>query len=184
MPIETEIKIRMVQEEAEFHAFLADHGYLPAAPRQLESDTVYDRPDGELRTSARLLRLRREGDRFTLTYKGPPAQSTAHKSREEIETLVTDGTALDQILHKLGYEIVFRYEKYRTKFHHRDFSGLITFDETPIGNYIELEGSAEWIDQTAVELGYSAKDYIALSYRDLYLRHCQNTGTVPSFMTF
>ena len=184
MPIETEIKIRMVQEEAEFQDFLATHGYLPAAPRQLESDTVYDRPDAELRSSARLLRLRREGDRFTLTYKGPPAQGTAHKSREEIETLVTDGAALDQILHKLGYEIVFRYEKYRTKFRHQNFFGLITFDETPIGNYIELEGPAEWIDQTAAQLGYSVEDYISLSYRDLYLRHCERTGTVPSFMTF
>lgn len=184
MSIETEIKIRMVQGEAEFQAFLAEHGYLPAAPRQLESDTVYDRPDGELRGSSRLLRLRQEGDRFTLTYKGPPARATIHKSREEIETLVTDGTALDQILFKLGYEIVFRYEKYRTKFRHQNFSGLITFDETPIGNYIELEGAAEWIDRTATELGYSTKDYISLSYRDLYLRHCESAGIAPSFMTF
>jgi adenylate cyclase class 2 len=41
-------------------------------------------------------------------------------------------------------------------------------DETPIGNYAELEGPAEWIDRAATRLGVDPAQYITLSYGRLF----------------
>ncbi len=41
-------------------------------------------------------------------------------------------------------------------------------DETPIGNYAELEGSAEWIDRAAARLGVDPAEYLTLSYGRLF----------------
>jgi adenylate cyclase class 2 len=41
-------------------------------------------------------------------------------------------------------------------------------DETPIGNFAELEGTGEWIDRAAARLGIEPGDYITLSYGRLF----------------
>ena len=50
--------------------------------------------------------------------------------------------------------------------------GVVTLDETPIGWFLELEGSPDWIDKTARQLGFSEEDYVILSYAALYLTYC------------
>src|SRR6202007_2839966 len=97
-----------------------------------------------------------------------------HKVREEIETEVKDGVALQGIFEGLGMSGWFSYEKYRTTMKlpgsakwAKDL--MIELDETPLGTFLELEGPAEAIDRAAQELGYSKKDYIVKSYLALYL---------------
>jgi adenylate cyclase, class 2 len=180
VPTETEIKLR-VHPDAQ--SAIKRLGYQIRIPRELEADQLYDRST-DLRSADKILRLRRRGPRTTLTYKGP-AQRAPYKSREEIEMDVTDGDAFQQILAGLGYEPTFRYEKYRTTFHHSAHPGLITLDETPIGTFLELEGPGEWIDATALDLGYSQDDYITESYASLYRRFCaEHPERVPSAMVF
>ena len=41
-------------------------------------------------------------------------------------------------------------------------------DETPIGNFAELEGTAEWIDGVAARLGVTPDEYMTLSYGRLF----------------
>jgi adenylate cyclase class 2 len=123
--------------------------------------------------------VRRE---VTLTYKGPPKNSK-HKSREELEIMASDARTLGAILGRLGFQRVFRYEKYRTEFQ-RGSTGIVTLDETPIGNYLELEGAPPWIDRTARLLGFTEPDYITLSYGSLYLDWCAREGHEPADMTF
>jgi adenylate cyclase, class 2 len=41
-------------------------------------------------------------------------------------------------------------------------------DETPIGNFAELEGASEWIDGVAARLGVDPAQYITLSYGRLF----------------
>lgn len=180
MPTETEIKLRahdgiLAQIEA--------LGYRICTPREREADQLYDRA-GELRGSGKVLRLRKRGERCTLTYKGP-AQRAPHKSREEIEVDVTDGAAFEVVLARLGYQPGFRYEKYRTTFCIPGEAGIITVDETPAGNFLELEGPGEWIDTTALQLGYSQAEYITESYASLWRKYCEtNPQAVPSAMLF
>lgn len=180
MPTEIEIKLRVRDGVlAQIDAL----GYQVRTPRELEADQLYDRA-GELRSTGQALRLRTRGERCTLTYKGP-ATRAPHKSREEIELDVTDGAAFEIVLERLGYSPTFRYEKYRTTFCAPGQPGIITIDETPAGTFLELEGPADWIDITALKLGYPPAEYITESYASLWRKHCEsNPNAVPSAMLF
>lgn len=182
MPTETEIKLR-VRDLAALRARIEQLGYRVHIPRTLEADQLYDR-NLELRQSDQILRLRTRGSRSTLTYKGP-AQRAPHKSREELELDVTDGPTFERILHALGYKPTFRYEKYRTTFATENQPGLITLDETPIGEFLELEGEPDWIDQTAALLGCTPADYVIESYAALYRSYCtEHPSASPDAMVF
>jgi adenylate cyclase class 2 len=183
MPVETEIKLRAPAGAPEACRLLEQHGYRPNGPRMLEIDQLYDLPGEELRRSGRLLRVRFSGSQWILTYKGPGAAGP-HKSREEIETRIWDGEALTAILNALGYLPSFRYEKYRTKYTAPEEPGFITVDETPMGDFLELEGPGYWIDRTAARLGFSPEEYVTSSYAALYQNYRQSNPAVPKDMTF
>lgn len=165
--VEIEVKIPYQGPPEAAQSMIEQRGYSLRVPRVLESDQLFDRPDGELKRSDRLIRLRRSGERATVTYKGP-SQRERYKRREEIEFDVSDPGAYVLVLDRLGYGPTFRYEKYRTKFSAPSEPGFITVDETPIGVFLELEGPPEWIDRTAERLGFSAADYSTASYASLY----------------
>lgn len=156
-------------------------GFRLTHKRTFESNTVYDTSTTELRSSGRVLRLREFGKDTILTFKGPGIEGK-HKSREEYETHLTNPQNMQTILRHLGLQPTFRYEKYRTEF--RDSHGHLVYDETPIGNYVELEGPPEWIDRTALALGFAESAYITKSYGRLYLEFCQQQGTAPGHMIF
>jgi adenylate cyclase class 2 len=185
MPVETEIKLRLPDGAVHARELLEHLGFTELSPRQLEVDQVFDLPGQTLRRSGRLLRLRHRGGQWTLTYKGP-AGPGRHKSRDETETDIAEGAAFEAILEALGYERTFRYEKYRTKFIAADKkgSGIVTLDETPIGSFLELEGPAYWIDETAAHLGFGQEQYITSSYATLYQEHLSASAGGPVNMTF
>ena len=188
MAVETEIKLRLTEGPDRAKAFLEQHGFQATGPRQLETDQIFDLPAGDLRQSGRVLRLRSTGGRWIVTYKGPADARVKHKSREEIETEVADGAVFFQILKGLGYQPAFAYEKFRTTFKAAGEEGIVTLDETPIGDFMELEGPGYWIDETAVKLGFGPDDYITSSYATLYEEHRRKRGTthgtVPRDMKF
>jgi len=102
---------------------------------------------------------------------------------------VEDGHRLREILLLLGLREVFSYEKYRTIYAPRGKRDVtdapqVVFDETPIGNYLELEGPQRWIDEVARQLGYTRRDYIRDSYAALYRKKCQSEGKTPGNMIF
>ena len=57
-------------------------------------------------------------------------------------------------------------------------------DETPIGNYMEIEGPGDWIDSLAPQLGYSVDDYVNLSYARLFIADCARRGVEARDMLF
>jgi adenylate cyclase class 2 len=182
--IETEVKIRMPGSAAEALARIEQHGFRVRTPRTLQIDQVFDRPEGALRIARQLLRVRSENGRAILTFKGTPFPGR-YKSREELEASTEDAAALMKILDRLGYVPSFRYEKYRTSFGlpaDSEGSGVLAMDETPIGVFLELEGSESWIDSTAMRLGFSAADYMTVSYATLYREHRTAHGGVPDMV--
>ncbi len=182
MATETEVKLRAPEGAASAKARIEALGARIKTPRELESDTLYDTSALSLREGDQILRVRMRGERCTLTYKGPAERST-YKSREELESDLENPAAFLKILTSLGYAPVFRYEKYRTTY--TDGSGLITLDETPIGDFLELEGEGSWIDEVAAKLGHSAADYVTSSYARLYREYCQAHQEVdPAAMVF
>jgi len=167
-----------------------------AAPRVFEHNELYDTPRDDLRSSGRLLRIRIETpspgkttsppqrigakSRGVLTFKSPiegttnPAAPRRYKQREELEINFRPADSLEPILRALGFRPGFRYEKFRTEYTLPKLAGLhLDLDETPIGNYLELEGPPTAIDRAAKLLGFSAQDYITATYWDLYVAHCR-----------
>jgi adenylate cyclase class 2 len=168
MPIETEIKFR-VDDAAALNARLEAAGFTVVTPREFESNVLYDTPDRAMRARTEILRIRNYAGRWTVTHKRIPDSGVGedrHKHRVETETEVADGAALAEIFLALGLVVAFRYEKWRSEW--TDGEGHCVVDETPIGNYAELEGSAEWIDHAAARLRVDPAEYMTLSYGRLF----------------
>jgi adenylate cyclase class 2 len=180
--METEVKIPLAQR-AEVECRLVELGFRVSVPRQFEANDLYDTPDQSLRGKSMLLRLREIGDKSIITWKGPELPGP-HKSRPELETTAGSVQVLAQILEQLGYVRGFRYEKYRTEYEEGQEHAVVTVDETPIGDFLEIEGEAGWIDMTAKRLGFSERDYILDSYGKLYQEYCKRTGKKPGDMVF
>lgn len=184
MKIEIEIKLRLTDELAGIRRRLREAGFRIEKRRVFESNVLFDNRKRTLRKHGRLLRVRRTGRLGVLTFKGPSEQGRRYKKRWEIETELHDTEAVEAMLAHIGYHPVFRYEKFRTEYGARPRDGKVLLDETPIGNFLELEGSSRWIDRTARRLGFSPADYISRSYGYLYLAHCRERRIRPNNMVF
>jgi adenylate cyclase class 2 len=144
-------------------------GFTLQTPRAFESNVLYDTPGRKMRARTEILRIRTYAGHCLLTHKRLPdvgPGEDTHKHRIETETEVADGEALATVFHSLGLVPAFRYEKWRAEW--SDGEGHCVVDETPIGNFAELEGSAEWIDRAAARLGVDPAQYITLSYGRLF----------------
>jgi len=179
---ETEIKLA-VPDVKSARRLLRGAGFRVTRRRVFEANTLFDTASLTLRKSSRLLRIRTAGPVATLTFKGKPAAGK-HKSREELETKISDAEKMSAILERLDFRPVFRYEKYRTEFQQLRRAGVAVLDETPIGVYLELEGPEHWIDRTARLLGFTEHDYITASYGRLYLEWCKSRKRKPGNMVF
>lgn len=180
MALEREIKLRFSSAE-EARAKILALGATPLHGRRLQEDALLDTEDEMLRRQRSTLRVRCEGAKSLLTFKGPVLPGVI-KIREEHETVVADGTALLAILESLGLHIWFRYEKYREEFEADDV--VMTVDETPVGVFVELEGGEAAIHATAHALGFAPTDYITDSYRFLFLQHRDANGLAGPDMVF
>ena len=178
--IEREIKLRFTSPEEAREAILA-FGATPLLGRRLQEDCLLDTDDEELRRRRCVLRIRMENGKSRLTFKGP-VQPGLMKIREEVETVVGDGEILLRVLTELGLHVWFRYEKYREEFAHEDV--IIAIDETPVGTFVEIEGSEHGIGAAAEALGRSTADYIVDSYRGLFLKHRDDFGCAGQDLVF
>lgn len=180
MPIEREIKLRFDSAD-EARAKILALGATPLHGRRLQEDVLLDTEDELLRRQRSTLRVRSEGGKSLLTFKGP-AMPGRVKLREEQETVVADGAALLSILEALGLHVWFRYEKYREEFSADDI--VIAVDETPVGVFVEIEGGETAIHEAARCLGRLPSDYITDSYRFLFLQHRDANGLAGHDMVF
>ncbi|MFN7208761.1 MAG: class IV adenylate cyclase [Aggregatilineales bacterium] len=135
-------------------------------PRTAERNLRYDRPDGSLRARGEVLRLRQDRQAY-LTFKAPHA--AAPYTRTELEIAVSDFETADRLLAALGFEVVWRYEKFRTTY---ALAGCeVALDELPFGTFIEVEGdSLAAVEAVIARLGMSDAPRFALSYSQLFER--------------
>ena len=180
MPPEIEIKFQ-AENLRQLARTLRAAGFRLVTPRTHEMNTLYDLPGEVLRARKQLLRLRKYGSMWTLTHKSASKRGR-HSSRVELETGVTDGKKMDAILRGLGYAPTFRYEKFRAEW--TDSKGKVVVDETPIGNFCEIEGPPRWIDAVATKLGVQPEDYITKNYATLFLDWKRETKSNAREMTF
>lgn len=207
---EIEIKLRVANASA-LRLRLKQLRALEIIPRTFESNTLYDTASRNLMRRGRLIRIRierpsgrarknvspRTGNAI-LTYKGPSRSArdsraslskrtkrARFKIRDEAEVVVSNPVQMSTILGALGLRPTFRYEKFRTTYQLPGIWGLkVEFDETPIGLFLELEGTAAAIDRAAKMLGYSQYDYVTESYGALYVAECRHRREKATNMVF
>jgi adenylate cyclase class 2 len=109
--------------------------------------------------------------------ENPYCSAESYKVREEREVRASDERAIAEVLGALGLAPQFRYEKYRSTYRLPGIAHVVVeFDETPIGDFLELEGRREAIDRAAARLGFGRADYITQSYGALYAENCAEAG--------
>jgi adenylate cyclase, class 2 len=181
------------------------------SPRTHELNTLYDTPKKNLFRHGQIIRIRvehppsrssqnREASRTEakLTYKGPPQNKSnqppaldhskkknRYKVKDEFEVEISDAQQMRLILSALGLRPSFRYEKFRTTYALKSQHNLkIEVDETPIGTFLELEGSPSAINRAAKLLGYAPSQYITQTYGALYIADSRRHGLKPTNMLF
>ncbi len=161
---ENEIKLAFPSPDTAIRKLL-EAGAREVHARAFEDNVVFDLAGRPLMKSERLLRLRSFGGAALLTFKGPVPGEHRHKVKVEHETAIADADALRSILVELGFEAVYRYQKYRTTY---ALGGVeASLDETPLGTFVELEGPPDDVDRAAAALGARPSEFIRATYRDL-----------------
>lgn len=166
---ETEIKLKPDAPLTRVAARLRSLGATLHRARHFEDNYILDDPRGRLRRGGSLLRVRLTPAGATLTFKGPRRIVRGTKTRDEFEAEVSDGALLLKILKRIGMQCCFRYQKYRTIYRHGSI--LITLDETPMGDYLEIEGSPGGIARFAKRIDFRRDDFITSTYHELFVSY-------------
>ena len=182
MSLEIEAKLRVEAHEP-VRSRLKELG-ADFLSKGLETNWIYDLPDGSLRARGCGLRLRSfvsdadDGPTATLTLKGP-RQPGEFKSREELEVTVSSGDTASAMLEMLGYRVVLGYQKRRESWSLG--SCRVELDEPPhLGLFVEIEGpEISTIRAVQDDLGLGQLPHAGDSYVGLLLSHCRKHGLSP-----
>ena len=178
--VEREIKLAYPSVTAARRA-VTGVGATPLHPRRLQNDYLLDRETDPLSDRRCTLRVRSDGNHARVTFKGPPLPGPT-KARREIETAIGDPELVIRLFERLGFRVWFRYQKYREEYRHDGL--VIAIDEAPIGVFVELEGDEPAVLDMATTLGRERADFILDSYRALFVRHVERTGSRATDMLF
>jgi len=145
----------------------------------LELDVFFDTPGRDLYRGGSGLRLRRvrvlrgvRGGRnsgWVLTVKGPKRRNSRLKVRREVETDVTDGEAISEILRVAGLVKTVTVQKRRSTFELDRCK--IELDELPrIGRFVEIEGPNPRAVESARKKLNLPDEPITTSYLEMIVR--------------
>lgn len=165
---EFEVKF-MVPDLTQVHLKLQSLGACLKQPRVHEVNLRFDTPTGDLQRLHQVLRLRRD-TASRMTFKGAGQIREGVQQRLELEFIVSDFDAARAFLEALGYQVIWMYEKYRQVYALEDALS-VTLDETPLGNFIEIEGpDGASIQRAATQLNLDWEARILVSYAVLFER--------------
>ncbi|MHA1630591.1 MAG: class IV adenylate cyclase [Candidatus Heimdallarchaeota archaeon] len=181
MPIEVEIKLKIESlSDVEF-LLLEKKAHLQAIVSQ--RDIYFAHPERDFGRTDEALRIREEGDKCLLTYKGPKLDLQS-KTRLELETIINDALTMGQILEKLGFQQMLVVQKERRIYQLGQITialdileSLGTFLEIEqiIDNEEEYETIREQLFDFLTTLGLNPEENIRKSYLELLLeKQAQN----------
>lgn len=157
-------------------------------PRHFEDNWLLDLPDQTLLRQGAALRVRSANGKGLITYKGVVRESASSplKVREEIETEASEPERMVELFERLGFRRSFRYQKYRTAYSLTldDKEIEVVFDETPMGNFIEIEGDEASVLRVLEAAGFSTADIIRESYPELQAARCKARGVELEDLVF
>jgi predicted adenylyl cyclase CyaB len=148
-------------------------------PSAFEDNWILDRSE-ELFNLGHILRLRTDGGRARLTFKGPMRIEGNVKVREEREIEVQSADEAMALFANLGYAVVRRYQKMREEW---QLGGVtIALDHTPIGDFAEFEGDGA--ETVAKRCGFDPDKAERRSYLRLYEEYLKLHPDAPPEMVF
>ncbi|MDD1773760.1 MAG: class IV adenylate cyclase [Methanomassiliicoccales archaeon] len=112
--------------------------------RRKQVDIYLSHPTRDFGATDEALRIRREGDAGSLTYKGPKIDKDT-KTREELKIDIVDTDKLLSILHRLGFKESGRVEKLRTMYSIRGVTVCLD-SVSGLGDFVESEYEGEDLD--------------------------------------
>lgn len=132
----------------------------------------YDLPDGSLTATETTLRLRKEGDKSILAVKKKDRNAPAGiKIAEELETETSDFAMTNQMLLKLGYQVILEMQKHRKQFELGNAHIVIDQYEGAHGfipAFLEIEApDTASLYQVAELLGYNDRDCVSWNSAEL-----------------
>jgi predicted adenylyl cyclase CyaB len=149
-------------------------------PAAFEDNWILDREDDLLLSTGKILRLRTDGGRARLTFKGPMRLEGNLKVREEREIEVQSADEARALLENLGFQVVRRYQKMREEWH---LGGVtVALDHTPIGDFAEFEGDKAEV--VAKRCGFDPERAERRSYLRLYEEYLKEHPDAPPEMVF
>jgi adenylate cyclase, class 2 len=176
--LEREIKFRS-DDLAKLRERLGELEAERVGPAAFEDNWIVDRED-ELLSKGRILRLRTDGTRAHLTFKGPMHLEGKLKVRQELEIGIESAEDGLLLFEQLGYKVVRRYQKVREEW---QLGGVtIALDHTPIGDFAEFEGDGA--ETVARRCGFDPTKGEPRSYLRLYEDHLKAHPDAPPEMTF
>ena len=138
--IEVEMKAK-IDDSAKVTSKLLEHRCVYVDTR-IQRDTYYNRNDRDFAITDEALRIRENGEKSVITYKGPKIDNRS-KSRTEIELIIDDPAAAGEILTALGCVEVSTVTK--TRHNYRFSRYTISIDNVSgLGDYLEIETSASY----------------------------------------
>jgi len=148
-------------------------------PSAFEDNWILDRGT-ELMKEGKILRLRTDGGKARLTFKGPMRLEGNLKIRQEHEIEVESAEQARSLLENLGFVVVRRYQKMREEW---QLGGVtIALDHTPIGDFAEFEGDGA--ETVAKRCGFDPGKAERRSYLRLYEEHLKLHPDDPPEMVF
>jgi len=132
-----------------------------------QQDTYFEAPDWNLPKTDELMRIRQEGEKYILAYKGP-TKGKEIRTKPKIEFQIDPD--LRDVLEKIGYKKILNINKKREKYISKDIE--ITLDEVEnLGNFIELKTdnpeNKKEINKLVKKLEFSLKTATKKSYFEL-----------------
>lgn len=178
---EIEIKLKIEDLDTEIQK-IRNLGATLINDFEFEDNFILDQKDRSLKKKGSVLRIRKYGNKSTITLKEKITGESPYKERYELEMEVENAADLKELFQKLGFQVIYRYQKYRAEYSLGNLH--IYCDKTPIGNFLELEGKKEDIDEAALKLHFSPDDFINISYLAYHLRYLESKGLPPGDMLF
>jgi len=165
--IEIEAKIKVNSRED----ILATIKHLTKISENHVLDIYYDKND-ELKSTDKVLRLRKQNDTTYIAYKGPRTEDNNLIIREENETKIGSFEVAKKIIESLGYCPTQVTEKIRETFKIENDDTKIELDHYPfIGHYLEIEGAKERVLTIMNELGYSMASAVTKNCSELFYEY-------------
>ncbi len=146
---------------------------------KFEDDVYFNHPCRNFAETDEALRIRKDSDGFTLTYKGAKIDSET-KTRDEIKVIVDDFEKMKEILMRLGFRISGRVVKKRRIYRNGEITICLDWLEE-LGSFVEFEIESDNLDEAkkkifeyAEMLGFETRKSIRKSYLEMILDVAHN----------